>query len=306
MRHWQSPHGRRLPVPGEKTLIMGVLNATPDSFSDGGRHLAPERAAEHAERMIEEGADILDIGGESTRPGARPVDAAEELDRVLPLLKLLRKRFPDTPLSIDTYKADVARTAVQQGADLINDVWGLTYGLNEETRSAWRCWVERESPSPDLPLSPMAQAAADLACPVILMHNRRQPIYEDFWFDLLLDLRVGIALAKQAGVASHQIWLDPGFGFGKTPCHNLEVLKHLDRLTSLGLPVLLGTSRKSTLGLVLDRPVENRLEGTAATTVWGIAKGCHMVRVHDVAEIRPYIVMADAIRLGLDYPEPEK
>ncbi len=303
MQHWESPHGRRLPAPGERTLIMGVLNATPDSFSDGGRHLDPERAAARAGQMIEEGADILDIGGESTRPGARPVEASEELKRVLPLLRILRQRYPETPLSIDTYKAEVARAAVEHGADMINDIRGLTYGLDDETRLAWRRSVEREQSPGDLPPSPMALAAAALACPVILMHNRTAPDYDDFWHDLLIDLRTGLALARQAGVASRQIWLDPGFGFGKKPRHNLEVLKRLDRLTSLGFPVLLGTSRKSTLGLLLDRPVENRLEGTAATTVWGIARGCHMVRVHDVAEIRPYVVTADAIRKGLEFPE---
>ncbi len=303
MTTWQSPHGRPLPAIGDRTLIMGVINVTPDSFSDGGLHLSPERAAEHAGSLLREGADILDIGAESTRPGARPISAEEEIERLLPVITSVRKRYPDAPVSADTYKAGVARAALEAGADIINDVWGLTADMAPRLLETWRKTVADNGDCSRLEGSPMARVAAEWRCPAIIMHNRAKPEYDDFWPELFSDIQVGVALAKEAGVPSHQIWLDPGFGFGKEPRHNLEVLKRLERFCSLGYPVLLGTSRKSTLGLILDRPVDRRLEGTAATAVWGIARGCHMVRVHDVAQIRPFITMADAVRLGLDYPQ---
>jgi dihydropteroate synthase len=263
---------------------MGILNVTPDSFSDGGIWMEVGEAMRQAHHLVAEGADILDIGGESTRPGSTPVSAEEELARVLPVIRRLKRELPATPVSIDTYKAEVAAAAIDAGADLVNDVWGLKFGLGGSGES-----------------SPMAHVVADRNCPVILMHNRSTRSYTDFWSELLADLQGSIALARQAGIEDRQIWLDPGFGFGKEPRHNLEVLKHLERVTSLGFPVLLGTSRKSTLGLVLERPAGERIEGTAATSVWGISRGCHMLRLHEVGAIRPYVKMADAIAQGIHF-----
>ena len=294
---WQSPHGRPLPVPGGRTLVMGVLNLTPDSFSDGGQLPSVQAVVDRAGDMLAAGADVLDIGGESTRPGAAPVSAAVECERVLPALTALRRSFPGAAISIDTYKAPVAEAAVRAGADIVNDIWGCLEGLAAAER---RSGVEAmQRGVPPLPRSPMAEAVAGLRCPLILMHNRPDRAYGDFWADLLLDLRLSIAVARSAGVPAHQLWLDPGFGFAKDPPHNLEVLKHLDRLVKLGHPVLLGTSRKSTIGLVLGSPVDDRLDGTGATLVWGIQQGCHMVRVHDVAPMLRFVRMADAIRAGL-------
>lgn len=270
---------------------MGILNVTPDSFSDGGAWDDVDSAVRQAVRLAGEGADIIDVGGESTRPGASPVTADDECRRVIPAIEAIRKELPSTPISVDTYKPVVAAAAIEAGADIINDVWGLKW--NGQEPSAGDAGA--------VSASPMAATIARLGCPVIAMHNRTEKKYADFWPEFLSDVRMSIRLAREAGIPAHQIWLDPGFGFGKEPCHNLEVLKRLDRLTALGFPVLLGTSRKSTIGLVLDRPVDRRLEGTAATVVWGIAKGCRMVRVHDVAEIRPFVAMADAIAHGIHY-----
>ena len=240
------------------------------------------------EKLLDEGADVLDLGGESTRPEAGPVNAQEELARVRPALAALRKSFPKAPISIDTYKAEVAMAAVAEGADIVNDVWGCTYGLGAEQRRA-----------ANLPPSPMAETAAKLRCPIILMHNRPDRNYGDFWEDVLNDLRLSIALARHAGVPDGQIWLDPGFGFAKDAAQNLAVLKNLGHVAALGFPVLLGTSRKSTLGRVLNgAPAGERLEGTAATLVWGIQQGCAMVRVHEVAPLKKFIRMADAIKQG--------
>jgi dihydropteroate synthase len=298
---WQSPHGRPLPVPGGRTLVMGVLNLTPDSFSDGGQLPSTQAVVDRAGGMLAAGADVLDIGGESTRPGAAPVSAAEECDRVLPALAALRRTFPEAAISIDTYKAAVADAAVRNGVDIVNDIWGCLHGFTAEER--WRGIEALQSGAPAslLPRSPMAAAVAALRCPVILMHNRPDRNYGDFWADLLLDLRLSIAVAQAAGVPAHQLWLDPGFGFAKEPAHNLEVLKNLDRIVALDHPVLLGTSRKSTIGLVLGAPVDDRLDGTGATIVWGIRQGCQMVRVHDVAPMLRFVRMADAIRAGLTW-----
>jgi dihydropteroate synthase len=276
---------------------MGVLNLTPDSFSDGGQLASVQAVVDRAGAMLTTGADVLDIGGESTRPGATPVSAAAECDRVLPALAALRRTFPGAPLSIDTYKAPVADAAVRAGADIVNDIWGCLHGWTAAER---RSGAEAMQAGAPLGLrSPMAEAVAALRCPLILMHNRPDRAYGDFWTDLLLDLRLGIAVARSAGVPARQLWVDPGFGFAKDPPHNLEVLKHLDRVVALGHPVLLGTSRKSTIGLVLGAPVDDRLDGTGATLVWGIQQGCHMVRVHDVAPMLRFVRMADAIRTGL-------
>lgn len=301
MSSWTSPHGTRLPPVGERTLLMGILNVTPDSFSDGGSWLDPTAAIEQAREMVKAGADIIDIGGESTRPGATAVSADEEMARTIPVIQRLKRERPEIPLSIDTFKADVAAAAIEAGADMINDVWGLKHGLGEADLSQWTKASSAGPPVTELPPSPMARVAAENNCPVFLMHNRRSRQYADFWPEILAELHVSLRLAHNAGIENHQIWLDPGFGFGKEPRHNLEVLKHLDRIAALGFPVLLGASRKSTLGLVLDRPIDQRLEGTAATTVWGIAKGCHMIRAHDVAALRPFIQMADAIQAGINF-----
>ncbi|SDR76905.1 dihydropteroate synthase [Opitutus sp. GAS368] len=295
---WQSPHGRSLPAPGGRTLVMGILNVTPDSFSDGNQLPTPEAVVERAGRMIAEGADVLDIGGESTRPGAAAVSAAMELDRVLPAIESVRQQWPDIPLSIDTYKAEVATAAVRAGADIVNDVWGLTHSLSEAERAAGG--DSRGKFGPPAP-TPMARAVAALGCPVIVMHNRFKPDYRDFWPDLLRDLQLSLTLAAAAGIPRHQIWLDPGFGFAKDVAQNLAVVRDLGRIVALGHPVLLGTSRKSTIGRVLDAPVDDRLDGTGATLVWGIQQGCQMVRVHDVAAMRRYVRMADALKQGLNF-----
>ncbi len=270
---------------------MGVLNVTPDSFSDGGELPTPQAVVDRAGKMLAEGADVLDLGGESTRPDAKPVDMEIELMRVLPALEAVRQAFPAAPISIDTYKPEVAEAAVQAGADMVNDIWGCTYGLTAEERLHWK--------PASLRPSPMAQTVAKLKCPIILMHNRPDKNYEDFWADVVRDLSLSLMLAQWAGVARGQIWLDPGFGFAKSPAQNLEVLKNLSRIVELQFPVLLGTSRKSTIGKVLDNaPVDERLDGTAATVVWGIQQGTAMVRLHDIAPMKQFIKMADAIKAG--------
>ena len=229
-----------------------------------------DHALMHAEAMIKDGADILDVGGESTRPGHTPVSAEEEAARVVPVIEALRKRF-DVPISVDTYKGSVADAAVQAGADLVNDVWGLKY-------------------DPD-----MAGVIAkhDVAC--CLMHNRNQPDYTDFLTDMCRDLQETIAIAMQAGISKEQIMLDPGVGFGKTYEHNLEAIRCLERLHELGYPILLGTSRKSVIGLALNLPAKERVEGTLATTVMGVMKGAAFVRVHDIKENARVIQMTEAI-----------
>ena len=293
---WTSPHGRALPAPGVRTLVMGVLNVTPDSFSDGGKLPSVQAVVDHAGKLLAEGADVLDIGGESTRPEAKHVDAEIELMRVLPALEALRKAFPSAPISIDTYKPEVAEVAVKAGADMVNDIWGCTYGVTAEERHHWK--------PANLHPSPMAQMVAKLKCPIILMHNRPDKNYADFWKDVVSDLSLNLMLAQWAGVAREQIWLDPGFGFAKDPVQNLEVLKNLSRIVALGFPVLLGTSRKSTIGNVLDNaPVEDRLDGTAATVVWGIQQGAAMVRLHEIAPMKKFIKMADAIKAGIEWRE---
>lgn len=281
---------------------MGILNVTPDSFSDGNQLPTPQAVADRAGRMIAEGADVLDIGGESTRPGSTAVETAVELERILPAVEAVRKAWPDIPISIDTYKAEVAAAAIRAGADMVNDIWGLTLGLSATDRWRWITTASRaagENFPP--PPTPMAEAVAALRCPIILMHNRSAPDYRDFWPDLLLDLRLSLALAQAAGIPRCQLWLDPGFGFAKDVAQNLAVVRDLHRVVELGCPVLLGTSRKSTIGRVLDAGLADRLDGTGATLVWGIQQGCRMVRVHDVAAMRRYVRMADALRLGLDF-----
>ncbi|MCM3592772.1 dihydropteroate synthase [Brevibacillus borstelensis] len=258
---------------GQKTLVMGILNVTPDSFSDGGRYTDIERAIAQARALVEAGADIIDIGGESTRPGSAPVELAEELDRVIPVVRVLVEEL-SVPLSVDTYKSEVADQAIRAGAHIINDVWGA----KKDRR--------------------IAEVAAQHEVPIILMHNREDTAYTHFFSDMVRDLRKSVAIAREAGVRDEMIILDPGIGFAKSLEQNLEAMRRLDDLVALGYPVLLGTSRKSMIGRVLDLPVEERLEGTAATVALGVAKGCQIVRVHDVKEMKRVTAMMDAMLKG--------
>ena len=257
---------------------MGIMNLTPDSFSDGGQLTEVDEALRRAEGLLDEGADVLDLGAESTRPGAAPVPADDELARLLPVVRALRRRFPAAVLSVDTYKPEVAEAAVAAGADLVNDVEGGRFQARGDE-------------------SPMGAVCAQARCPLILMHRRRQADYGDFWPEVLGDLRGSLRAAMAAGMRPEQLWTDPGFGFGKTPAQNLMLVRDLSKVAALGHPVLLGTSRKSTLGLVLGEPDPlRRGPGNDVTAAWGIAQGCSMVRVHDVAAIRPVVRMADALR----------
>ncbi|MFV2050999.1 dihydropteroate synthase [Metabacillus litoralis] len=254
----------------DKTLIMGILNITPDSFSDGGKFSSIDLAIERAEEMLQHGADIIDIGGESTRPGASTVTQEEELDRVIPVIKNL-SRVIKAPISIDTYKAEVAKQAIEAGASIINDVWGAKADPN------------------------MAKVAAEYDVPIILMHNRANKNYEQLIPDMIVDLMESVAIAKEAGVKDEKIILDPGVGFAKTMDDNLEVMRNLDAFVQLGYPVLLGTSRKSFIGHILDVPPTERMEGTGATVCLGIQKGCHIVRIHDVLEMSRMAKMMDVM-----------
>ncbi|NPV74197.1 MAG: dihydropteroate synthase [Pelotomaculum sp.] len=258
---------------GERTLVMGILNVTPDSFSDGGRFCEPGQALERAWQMVSEGADIIDVGGESTRPGYIPVEAGEELARVVPVLKRLAAEIP-VPLSIDTTKASVARQAMEAGAHIINDQWAL-----------------RADPG-------LAAVAAEYGAPLVMMHNQNGTRYRDLTGDMVEYFQESIAAAEKAGVDRAKIIVDPGFGFGKTPEQNLEMLRRLKELRCLGRPILVGTSRKSTIGKVLDLPVDQRVEGTAATVAVAIVNGADIVRVHDVKEMARVVKMTDAIIRG--------
>lgn len=252
------------------TYIMGILNVTPDSFSDGGRYNGVDAALVHAEQMIREGADIIDVGGESTRPGHTQITDEEEIRRIVPVIEAIKRRF-DIPVSSDTYKSAVARAALDAGADLINDIWGLKYDPG------------------------MAPLIADRGAACCLMHNREQADYGQFLPEFLSDMKECVRLADEAGIPQEKIILDPGVGFGKTYEMNLEIIDRLDILHELGLPVLLGTSRKSVIGLTLDLPPQEREEGTLVTTVWAVQKGCAFVRVHDVEKNRRAIRMAGAL-----------
>lgn len=271
IRTLRLPRGRTLEL-GRRTLIMGILNVTPDSFSDGGRYATVQAALEQARRLLAEGADILDVGGESTRPGSAAVDAEEELRRVLPALRAIRGEYPDVPISIDTYKAAVAREALAAGADIVNDVWGL-----------------KADPG-------MARVVAEAGCPVVLMHNRDRAEYAgDLLAEMTADLRESIGLAVAAGIDRRQIVLDPGIGFAKTYEHNLEAMRRLGELQQLELPILLGTSRKTFIRTTLGLPADDVVEGTGATVALGIAQGCGIVRVHDVLPMKRIAAMTDAI-----------
>lgn len=258
---------------GERTLIMGILNVTPDSFSDGGKYINIEHAIEQAEQMVKEGVDILDIGAESTRPGHEEVSSEEEWRRLEPVLKNLLERV-SVPVSIDTYKARVAAKALEAGAHMINDVWGL-------------------QKDPD-----MAKVVGEYKAPVIVMHNQKGTNYHHLMGDLMNFLRQSIDLAEAQGLVGDQIIVDPGIGFGKTTEQNLEVMSRLAELKTLGHPILLGASRKSTIGKTLNLPVDERLEGTLATSVLGVASGVDIVRVHDVQANNRAVKMADAIVRG--------
>ncbi|MCD8118354.1 MAG: dihydropteroate synthase [Lachnospiraceae bacterium] len=256
--------------PADRGYIMGILNVTPDSFSDGGCFSDTERALRHAEQMIADGADIIDVGGESTRPGYQGVDEEEEIRRVIPVIRAIRARF-SVPVSVDTSKSRVAAMAMEAGADMINDVWGL-----------------KRDPE-------MAKVAARYDAGLCIMHNRKKPVYEDFLPDVLSDLRESLLAAAEAGVKESRIVVDPGVGFAKSYEQNLQILKHLELLAQTGFPTLLGTSRKSVIGLALQLPVEERLEGTVATTVMGRMKGALIFRVHDVKENRRALDMTDRV-----------
>jgi dihydropteroate synthase len=284
------PIGARTFRWGERTHVMGILNVTPDSFSgDGlladGRNLAdgpnladgedPVGAAVgRARAMAADGADILDVGGESTRPGHEVVDTDEEIRRVVPVIEAIRDALPDMPISVDTTKPAVAEAALAAGANLVNDVWGV---------------AEDDS---------LSRLAAAGRVPLVLMHNRAEARYTNLVAEILADLQTAIDRAGRAGVSWESIIVDPGFGFGKTPQHNLELLRNLDAIRLLGRPVLLGTSRKSTLGKVLDLPADQRLEATLATTALAAQAGVDVVRVHDVRENVRAARMADAIVRG--------
>lgn len=265
-----------------KTYVMGILNVTPDSFSDGGKYNSLDRALKHVEEMIADGMDIVDIGGESTRPGYTLISEEEEIERVVPVIRAVKENF-DIPISLDTYKAEVAQAGIAAGADLINDIWGLKYKKEWNRETGAGCH------------SKMAEVLAKTNVPCCLMHNREEANYVNYMEDVKADLRQTIAIAKQAGIAKDKIILDPGVGFGKTYENNLEIINSLEQLKELGYPVLLGTSRKSVIGLTLDLPASERVEGTVVTTVFGVLKGCAFVRVHDIKENVRAIKMAEAI-----------
>ena len=262
--------GNKIFEPSEKTYVMGILNVTPDSFSDGGSYTSIDKAMEQAEKMIQQGADIIDVGGESTRPGHVQIGDEEEIKRVVPVIREIKKKF-DIPVSIDTYKPAVAKAALEAGADLLNDIWGFRYDEK------------------------MAELAAEYDVPVCLMHNRDNLDYDDFMEDVKKDLQISLDIAEKYGVKKENIMLDPGVGFGKTYEQNLMVMNHLEEIVDMGYPVLLGTSRKSVIGLTLDLPVDEREEGTLATSVLGAIKGCQFVRVHDVEKNVRALKMTDAI-----------
>ncbi len=254
----------------KETFIMGILNVTPDSFSDGGQFHTVEAAIVQAKKMVADGAKIIDVGGESTRPGYTRISDEEEIARIVPVIEALVRKVPAI-ISVDTYKSAVARAAVKAGAHIINDIWGA-----------------KADPE-------MAKVAAELEVPIILMHNRQDKQYTDFWPEFIEDLQESIQLARAAGVPEEHIILDPGIGFVKNLAQSMETMQRLDELVALGYPVLLATSRKRFIGTVLDLPVDERVEGTAATCAFGVMKGCHMVRVHDVKEVARTVKMTDAL-----------
>ena len=262
--------GNRVFDAEHRTYIMGILNVTPDSFSDGGKFNQMDAALYHAEEMIRDGADIVDVGGESTRPGYTVISDEEEISRVAPVIEAIKRRL-DIPVSIDTYKGKVTEAALKAGADLVNDIWGFKFDHK------------------------VAELTAQYGAACCLMHNRSEPTYQDYLNDVVADLKECVRIAKDVGISDDKIILDPGVGFGKTYQMNLEIINHVDMLHSLGFPILLGTSRKSVIGQTLNLPTDQRVEGTLATTVVGVLKGCAFVRVHDIKENKRVIQMTEAI-----------
>lgn len=252
------------------TYIMGILNVTPDSFSDGGRHFSADSALWHTEKMIAEGADIIDVGGESTRPGYTMISDDEEISRIAPVIEKIKQSF-DIPVSVDTYKHRVADEALNAGADLVNDIWGFKYD------------------------GKMAEVTARHNVPCCLMHNRREQEYNDFVNDVIKDMEESIKIASKHGIKKENIILDPGVGFAKSYEQNVEIINNMQRLGILGCPLLLGASRKSVIGLTLGLPTEERLEGTLALSVIAVLKGALFVRVHDVKENKRAVLMAEKI-----------
>lgn len=273
VRHYHWKDGKSLTV-GERTLVMGVLNYTPDSFSDGGKWNNADVALKHMEEMVAEGADIIDIGAESSRPGFTPISAAEEISRLETILPRLVEACP-VPISVDTYKAETADYAMRTGAHIMNDIWGLQYGLEP---------------------GQMAAVAAKYGVPVVVMHNQDGTEYSDIIEDMKRFFIRSAIIADRAGMSQDQIITDPGIGFGKNFDQNVYVMKHLRDLTALPYPMLLGTSRKGFIGKILDLPVTERMEGTGTTCVAGVLSGCAIVRVHDVKPIVRMCKMADALR----------
>lgn len=274
-KYWSRNYKLKGGVPlilGQKTLIMGILNATPDSFSDGGQYNSVQKALRHVETMIEAGVDIVDIGGESTRPGFVKISVDEECNRVIPIIEAIANRFPQMALSIDTYKSATARAALEAGAHIINDIWCLK--ADEQ----------------------MAKVAAEYDCPVILNHNRENVPYSELMRDIIADLLESVKIAADAGVNRQHIWLDPGIGFAKTYEENLDVHARLTEINALGYPVLLGTSRKRFIRQTLQtEQAEETQEGTIASNVLGITQGCQIVRVHNVQQMKQAALMVDAI-----------
>lgn len=276
---------REFQFDGSHVYIMGILNVTPDSFSDGGKFNDREKALRHVEEMLRQGADIIDIGGESTRPGYQKISVEEEIRRVTEMIRIVKEQF-DIPVSIDTYKAPVMDAALGAGADLANDIWGLRYDelfALEGKESVWDCGT-------------MAQIVAKYQVPVCIMHNRPEAVYTNFLEEMEQDLERSLEIASKAGIGRENIILDPGIGFGKTYEMNLEVLAHLDRLKRFELPLLLAASRKSVIGLTLDLPVDEREEGTMVTSVLASLYGWDMVRVHDVKKNLRAVRMTEKIK----------
>ena len=257
--------------------VCGILNVTPDSFSDGGNYNSIDAALKHTEEMIGDGAAIIDIGGESTRPGYTQISEEEEIERVCPVIEAVKKRF-DIPVSLDTYKWRVAKAGIEAGSDMINDIWGCSYPDDGQ----------------------MLKLLADTRIPCCLMHNRKYDVYNDFLTDYISDINTIIKSTTSNGIKPENIILDPGVGFAKDYNQNLLVINHIDKLRGLGFPVLLGVSRKSVIGLTLDLPKDERLEGTIATNVVGLMKGASIFRVHDVKENYRALKMSAAI-MGMEF-----
>ena len=287
-------------------VIMGILNVTPDSFSDGGKFNNMDAALKHTQQMIDDGAKIIDVGGESTRPGYTLISDEEEIERVVPVIEAIKKNF-DVPVSLDTYKAGVAQAGIAAGCDLINDVWGFKvskvlaeadpeFARRNLTAQEENTLLEEKEQYPLNANVKLAKIVAKSGLPVCIMHNRDNTEYNDFVSDVVKDLKESVSIAHKAGVKDSQIILDPGVGFGKNYEQNLLIIKHVDKLLELGYPVLLGTSRKSVIGLTLDVDRDDRMAGTVATTVMGLERGGRIFRVHDVKEKYQAMMMAEKIR----------